>query len=109
MYNIIRNITLIYLPIDCINILRFIFPTFAVYTEYNNWQSTSAECKLKHNSYLFGDVDLTDPRRSCDLIQGQPQGPSWLGIAKELYVSTYEGKFNFLRHKLQLSANKSNR
>nr|XP_034307352.1 uncharacterized protein LOC117682889 [Crassostrea gigas] len=63
-----------------------------LYTEYNNWQSTSAECKLKHNSYLFGDVDLTDPRRSCDLIQGQPQGPSWLGIAKELYVSTYEVK-----------------
>lgn len=44
MYSIYKRLTLIHLPIDCINIIRIIFQTFAVYTEYNNWQSTSAEC-----------------------------------------------------------------
>lgn len=89
----IKKTTLIFSPIDYIIIIRFIFQTFVVYTEYNNWQTTSAECKLKHNSYLFGNVDLTNPSRACTLIQGQPQGPSWLGIAKELYISTYDGKY----------------
>lgn len=69
------------------------FQTITAYTEYNIWQLSSAECKSKHNSYLFGDVDLTNPRRACDFMQGHPPGPSWLGIAKELYISTYERKF----------------
>lgn len=69
------------------------FQTITANTKYHIWQLSSAECKSKHNSYLFGDVDLTNPRRACDLIQERPKGPSWLGIAKELYISTYERKF----------------
>lgn len=90
-----NKIAQIYSPIDYINVRRFIFQTFTVYTEYHNWQLSSAECKSNHDSYLFEDVNLTDLRQACNLIQGQPQGPSWLGIAKdlELYISTYGGRF----------------
>lgn len=61
---------------------------------YNGWQSSSSECKSRHNSYLLGDVDLTDPEQACALIQGQPLGPSWLGIATEEYISNERGKFH---------------
>lgn len=46
----------------------FIFQTFTVYMADKNWQSSSVECKLKHKSYLFGDVDVTDPEQACALI-----------------------------------------
>lgn len=61
-----------------------------LFTEYHtdtDWQSSSVKCKSAHNSYLFGDVDLTDPEQACNLIQNQPVGPSWLGIAREIYIS----------------------
>nr|XP_034315823.1 uncharacterized protein LOC117685508 [Crassostrea gigas]XP_034315824.1 uncharacterized protein LOC117685508 [Crassostrea gigas] len=54
---------------------------------YSRWQSSSSVCKSKHNSYLLGDVDLTNPEQACNLIQGQPLGLSWIGIAKEFYIS----------------------
>lgn len=57
--------------------------------------SSLAECKSQHNSYLLGDVNLTDPRQACNLIQGQPLGPSWIGIAKEIYISIDGGKFQY--------------
>lgn len=78
---------------DNINLRSFIFQTFTVYTVYSDWQSSSAECKSKLNFYLLGDVDLTDPEQACTLIQGEPTGPSWPGIVRELYISTDEGKF----------------
>ncbi|XP_052679969.1 uncharacterized protein LOC128160652 isoform X3 [Crassostrea angulata] len=54
---------------------------------YSGWQSSSSECKSRHNSYLLGDVDLTDPAQACKFIEGQPLGHSWLGIAREVYIS----------------------
>lgn len=70
------------------------FKVFTDYSKFTDWQSSSAVCKSNNNSYLFGDVNLTDPNKACALIQGQPKSPVWLGIAKELYISTYGGKFN---------------
>nr|XP_034307796.1 uncharacterized protein LOC117683089 [Crassostrea gigas] len=58
-----------------------------LYTANGDWKSSEEECKVKHNSYLFGDLDLTDPKHACTLIHGQSQGPSWLGIAKEIFIS----------------------
>lgn len=66
--------------------------TFTVYTANGDWKSSEEECKLKHNSYLFGDLDLNDPGQACALIKKQTQGPSWLGIAKEIFISN-GGKF----------------
>lgn len=57
-----------------------------VYAVYENWQSSTTDCKSKRNSYLFEDVNLTDPSHACALIQGQPFGSSLLGIANELYI-----------------------
>lgn len=67
------------------------FLYLTVYITYNNWQSSSIECKSKYNSYLLGDIDLTEPRKACEIIQGKPLGPSWIGIAKEVYMSKAEG------------------
>lgn len=76
--------------ITCIQIFfSFKFTDFA---SYSDWQSSSVACKSKHDSYLLGNVDLTKPKQTCNLIQGQPTGPSWLGIAKELYISNDGGK-----------------
>nr|XP_034315822.1 uncharacterized protein LOC109618528 [Crassostrea gigas] len=63
-----------------------------LYAEYSDWQSSLVKCKSKHNSYLLGDVNLTDPRQACNLFQGQPYGPSWIGIAKEIYISIDGGQ-----------------
>lgn len=62
---------------------------------YSGWHSSSSVCKSMHNSYLLGDVDLTNPEQACNLIQGQLLGLSWIGIAKELYISIDEGKFQY--------------
>lgn len=75
--------------------LKTIVYTFTVYHVYQDWQSSLAECKSQHNSYLLGDVNLTDPQQACNLIQGQPLGPSWIGIAKEIYISIDGGKFQY--------------
>lgn len=64
-----------------------------VYLAYGKWHPSSSDCKSKHNSYLLGDVNLTDPWYACNLIQEQPEGPSWIGIAKELYISADGGNF----------------
>lgn len=53
----------------------------------------SGECKSNHNSYLLGDADLTNPMQACALIKEQFLSPSWIGIAKELYLSNNGGKF----------------
>lgn len=70
----------------------FLYAGYAVYTD---WQSSSAECKStsKQNSYLFGDVNLTDPMQACNLIRNNFSSPSWIGIAKELYISSDGGTF----------------
>lgn len=67
------------------------FLYLTVYSNFNNWQSSSTECKSNNNSYLLGDIDLTEPAKACALIQGKPLGPSWIGIAKEVYMSNAEG------------------
>lgn len=72
-----------------VNIFSFKFTDFA---SYKSWQSSSAICKSDHNSYLLGNVDLTKPTQTCNLIQDEPFGPSWLGITKELYISIDGGK-----------------
>lgn len=77
----------------CHEMLCYFLKTFTVYAEYSDWQSSLVKCKSKHNSYLLGDVNLTDPRQACNLFQGQPYGPSWIGIAKEIYISIDGGKF----------------
>lgn len=66
------------------NIFSFKFTDFAA---YRDWQSSSAICKSIHNSYLLGNVDLTKPDQTCNLIQEQHFSQSWLGITKELYIS----------------------
>lgn len=70
----------------------FFFKT--VLNVYSGWQSSSV-CKSKHNSYLLGDVNLTNPAQACANIQGQPLCISWIGIAKEVYISIDGGKFQY--------------
>lgn len=71
--------------------LLFLFQT--VYTVYKDWKSSSSECKSKYNVYLLGDVNLTNPVQACALIQEKLEGPSWLGIAKEVYISNDGGNY----------------
>lgn len=52
------------------------------------WKEAVILCKAVSDSYLLGNVDLTDVDQACSVIQGQLNGPSWLGIAKETYIST---------------------
>lgn len=72
-----------------LNIFSFEIIDFAA---YRAWQSSSAICKSIHNSYLLGNVDLTKPEQTCNLIQKKHFGPSWLGISKELYICIDGGK-----------------
>lgn len=85
--------SLIYVSINHIYPITLYFLFKTVYAGYSGWQSSLSECKLKHNSYPLGDVDLTHPAQACDLIHKQPTGPSWIGIAKELYISYVGGNF----------------
>lgn len=58
---------------------------------YGNWSMSSSVCKSTQMSYLFGDVNLTDVSDACNQIQGEVTGPSWLGVAKEIYISVDRG------------------
>lgn len=60
----------------------------------SSWQISSELCKSNHQAYLYGDINLTDVNSACQHIEGQVTGPAWLGIAKEKYISFYEGNFN---------------
>lgn len=73
--------------------IQIFFFQFIVYAAYKNWRPSSEDCKSMQNSYLFGDINLTDPVQACTLIQGKPFGPSWIGIAKELYIGIDGGRF----------------
>lgn len=84
--------SLINVSIDYVYSNSFYFK--AVLNAYSGWTTSSSECKSRNNSYLLGDVDLTDPVQACALIQGKPEGPSWLGIAKEVYISNAGGNFH---------------
>lgn len=48
---------------------------------------SSEFCKTQANAYLFGDVPTFDAREACKFIGGNATGPTWLGIAKEKYIS----------------------
>lgn len=67
-------------------VLCFLFQPLA-YRLPGNWSEAAELCKEVFDSYLLGNVDLTDIDQACSIIQGQLQGPSWLGIAKETYIS----------------------
>lgn len=73
--------------------IQIVFISKTVNGKYSDWQSSLSKCKSEHNSYPLGDVDITNPTEACVLIQGQHQGPSWLGIAKEVYISNDGGNW----------------
>lgn len=67
-------------------VLCFLFQPLA-HRLRGKWNEAVILCKEIYDSYLLGNVDLTDIDQACSIIQGQLQGPSWLGIAKETYIS----------------------
>lgn len=58
-----------------------------VHNSARNWNMSSEFCKTQANAYLFGDVPTFDAREACKFIGGNATGPTWLGIAKEKYIS----------------------
>lgn len=75
-----------------IRALCFLFQILA-YPYSGNWNEAAELCKAIYDSYLLGNIDLTDVDQTCSIIQGQLNGPSWLGIAKETYISMDGGNF----------------
>lgn len=65
----------------------FVFFQILAYHHSGNWNVAAELCKAISDSYLLGNIDLTDVDQACSIIQGQLNGPSWLGIAKETYIS----------------------
>lgn len=68
-------------------ILSLVLCFLLAYRLPGTWNEAVILCKAVYDSYLLGNVDLTDIDQACSIIQGQLQGPSWLGIAKETYIS----------------------
>lgn len=79
----------------------FFFKLLA-YQYYGNWNEAAKQCKEISDSYLLGNVNLTDVEQTCSIIQGKLNGPSWLGIAKETYISMGGGNSKRLMNAISI-------
>lgn len=73
------------------DITSFIFPELPDNGYANNWSISMDKCKKSHPpSYLFGNVDLTNPHLTCTL--SNPQSLIvWIGVARQIYASIDQG------------------
>lgn len=55
-----------------------------------DWKTALDYCKSE-NSILLGNVNLQKVDEACNVINETVTGPSWLGIAKEIYISIDRG------------------
>lgn len=65
----------------------FLFYSTVVRGHSRNWAASSSYCKNKKHAYLFGKLPITNIQEACKLLNGGATGPTWLGIAKEKYIS----------------------
>lgn len=56
-----------------------------------NWTESMRKCKMQ-NEYMFGKITLENVNRDCQMISPNRTNPSWLGVARQSYVSEDEGK-----------------
>ncbi|XP_055999498.1 uncharacterized protein LOC125663540 isoform X2 [Ostrea edulis] len=63
----------------------------SVSKSYQNWTSSMQLCKKENSSYLAGNISLNDIDQTCDRLNVTLTGPSWLGVAKELYMGSDRG------------------
>jgi hypothetical protein len=50
-----------------------------------------AKCKTQRE-YMFGNVTLKNATQDCKRISSKHTNPSWLGVARQSYVSDITGK-----------------
>lgn len=57
----------------------------------SDWIGSMRKCK-DQGEYMFGNVTLNDPAQDCQRISQNHINPSWIGVARQSYVSEDEGK-----------------
>lgn len=65
----------------------FCFHSIVVHRHAGNWEFSSSFCKTEKHAYLFGTMPSTNIQEACKLLKGNATGPTWLGVAKEKYIS----------------------
>lgn len=79
-----------FLCVYCFNsshLIHFFLHSTVVHNYARNWNMSSKFCKTHGKAYLSGDVPTTDVHKACEFIERKATGPTWLGIAKEKYIS----------------------
>ncbi|MES1922372.1 hypothetical protein MHBO_003879 [Bonamia ostreae] len=56
-----------------------------------NWTASMIKCE-RQNEYMFGNVTLNNADQDCQRISPKHTSPSWIGVARQSYVSEDKGK-----------------
>lgn len=60
------------------------------------WRGSMEICKSEFHSYLFGDLPVGNERAMCKAINTILPGPTWVGIATQLYISLDQGNILYI-------------
>lgn len=79
-------------PKNCATYLARVCNKTVLHVDSKIWKESTQLCKAEKDAYLSGDLPTNDAKQACNLINGFASGPSWLGIAKEKYISVHRGQ-----------------
>lgn len=62
-----------------------------------SWRESMEHCEMYFDSYLFGDLPLGNESVMCETIDIRLRGPTWIGIATQIYISADQGNISCIR------------
>ncbi|MES1922678.1 hypothetical protein MHBO_004200 [Bonamia ostreae] len=62
-----------------------------------SWRESMEHCEMYFDSYLFGDLPLGSRKKMCKTIGVELSGPTWIGIATQIYISADQGNISCIR------------
>lgn len=65
-----------------------------------SWRESMNLCKTEFDSYLFGYLPLGNESVMCETIDTTLAGPTWIGIATQIYISSDQGNILCIRLRL---------
>lgn len=59
-----------------------------------SWRVSMGRCTMNFKSYLFGDLPRGNESVMCEAIGVKLTGPTWIGIATQIYISAGQGNIS---------------
>ena len=59
--------------------------------ENGEWRQSLDDCKNDYNSYLTGNISLSDAEQACEDAKQNDFTPRWVGVVKDIYMDMDKG------------------